>query len=105
VAFLTDERAVSYAETLLAIVRGHGLADIVGEPTAGMNGNINPFSLPGGHRIVWTGMKVVNHDGSALAGHGVQPTEPVTATIAGVRQGRDEVLERAIEVVTQPGRR
>lgn len=100
IAFLTDERAISYAETLLAIVQGHDLADIVGEPTAGMNGNINPFVLPGGHRIVWTGMKVLNHDGSQLAGHGIQPNAPISATIAGVREGRDEVLERGIEVVT-----
>lgn len=103
IAFLTDERAISYAETLLAIVQGHDLAEIVGEPTAGMNGNINPFVLPGNHRIVWTGMRVVNHDGSDLVGHGIQPSAPVSATIAGIREGRDEVLERGIEVVTQHG--
>jgi len=103
VAFLTDERAISYSETLLAMVRGHDLAEIVGEPTAGVNGNVNPFNLPGSHQIVWTGMKVVNHDGSDLAGSGVQPTVPVSATIAGIRQRRDEVLEQGIEVVIQSG--
>lgn len=104
VAFLTDARAISYAETLLSMVAGHDLADIVGSPTAGTNGNINPFTLPGGYRIVWTGMVVVNHDGGALTGHGVTPTVPASRTIAGVRAGRDEVLARAIETVAPPVR-
>ncbi|MBG7613754.1 hypothetical protein IWC96_00480 [Brevundimonas sp. BAL450] len=100
VAFLTDARAISYSETLLAMVRGHALAEIVGEPTAGTNGNSNTFTVPGGHSIVWTGMEVLNHDGSELSGHGVQPTIPASRTIAGVAGGRDEVLERGLEFVT-----
>jgi hypothetical protein len=99
VAFLTDTRAISYAETLMAMVAGHRLGEIVGGPTAGTNGNINPFSLPGGYRISWTGMEVVNHDGTPLTGRGVQPTIPVSPTIAGIAAGRDEVLQRAVEWV------
>jgi len=99
VAFLTDARAISYAETLLAMVAGHDLGDIVGSPTAGTNGNANPFTLPGGYRISWTGMQVINHDGTPLHGHGVTPTIPASRTIAGVRAGRDEVLARAVEAV------
>lgn len=102
VAFLTDERAISYSETLLAIVKGYGLADIVGEPTAGMNGNVNPFELPGNHRILWTGMRVLNHDGSSLFGRGVLPTVPASPTIEGIRSGLDEVLLTGIDVVTRP---
>ena len=102
IAFLTDARAISHAETILAMVAGHRLGEIVGSPTAGTNGNINPFTLPGGLGISWTGMEVVNHDGTPLHGHGVRPTVPAGRTIAGVRAGRDEVLARAIEVVTEP---
>ncbi|WP_428151878.1 S41 family peptidase [Brevundimonas sp.] len=105
VAFLTDARAISYAETLMAMVAGHHLGEIVGGPTAGTNGNINPFSLPGGYRISWTGMEVVNHDGSPLTGHGVQPTIAVSRTIAGVAAGRDEVLERAVDEVAPASNR
>lgn len=32
-------------------------------------------------------------------GRGIRPTVPVEPTIAGIAQGRDEVLERAIAVV------
>jgi Peptidase family S41 len=101
VAFLTDGRAISYGETCLGIIEHYKLAAIVGGPTAGTNGNINPFTLPGGYRVFWTGMKVLKHDGSRHHGVGIQPTVPVARTIKGVAQGRDEVLERALEVVSR----
>jgi len=100
VAFLTDGRAISYAETYLAIIEHYKLADIVGGPTAGTNGNVNPFALPGGYLVTWTGMKVLKHDGSRHHGVGVRPTVPAARTIRGVADGRDEVLDRAVAVVS-----
>jgi hypothetical protein len=97
-AFIIDGRAISYAESCLGIVEHYKLGAIVGGPTAGTNGNVNPFVLPGGYRIVWTGMKVLKHDGSRHHGIGILPTVPVARTIAGVAAGRDELLEKAIEV-------
>lgn len=100
VAFLTDGRAISYAETYLGIIEHYRLAEIVGSATAGTNGNVNPFTLLGGYRVSWTGMQVLKHDGSRHHGVGIRPTIPVTRTRRGVAEGRDEVLERALEVVT-----
>jgi hypothetical protein len=99
VAFLTDGRAISAAETVLAIIAHYKLAAIVGGPTAGTNGNVNPFVLPGGYEVRWTGMKVLQHDGSRHHGLGIRPTVPVARTIKGVAAGRDEVLERALALV------
>jgi len=101
IAFLTDGRAISYAESYMGIVEAYKLAEIVGEPTAGTNGDINPFTLPGGYRVIWTGMKVLKHDGSQHHGIGIQPTVPVSRTIQGVREKRDEQLERAIAIVSK----
>jgi C-terminal processing protease CtpA/Prc len=100
-AFLTDGRAISFAETYMAIIENYHLAEIVGGPTAGTNGNINPFTVPGGYRLIWTGMKVLKHDGSRHHGVGIQPTIPFSPTLAGIAAGRDEVLEKGIEVVSQ----
>jgi hypothetical protein len=99
IAFVTDGRDISYAESCLGIIENYRLGAIVGGPTAGTNGNVNPFALPGGYRVVWTGMKVLKHDGSRHHGVGIAPTVPVSRTIAGVAAGRDELLEKAIEVV------
>ncbi len=101
IAFITDGRAISYAESYMGIIEAYKLAEIVGEPTAGTNGNVNPFLLPGDYRVVWTGMKVLKHDGSKHHGVGIQPTVPVSRTIRGVAEMRDEQLERAIAVVSQ----
>ena len=64
-AFIIDGRAISYAESCLGIVEHYHLGEFVGSPTAGTNGNVNPFTLPGGYRVTWTGMKVLKQDGGA----------------------------------------
>jgi C-terminal processing protease CtpA/Prc len=97
--FLTDGRAISYAETVMGIVEHYKLGEIVGGPTAGTNGNINPFTLPGGFTITWTGMKVLKHDGSQHHGIGIIPTVPASRTRKGVAEGKDEILLRGLEVV------
>ncbi len=98
-AFITDGRAISFAESVMGIVEDYKLGEIVGGPTAGTNGNINNLTLPGGYTIVWTGMKVLKHDGSRHHGVGIQPTIPATRTRAGIAAGRDELLERAVQAV------
>ena len=100
-AFLTDGRAISFAETYMGIIENYHLAEIVGGPTAGTNGNINPFVLPGGYRLIWTGMKVLKHDGSQHHGIGIRPTVPASRTIQGIAAGRDEVLEKGIAVIEE----
>jgi len=101
VAYITDGRAISYAETYLGIIEHYKLAHIVGQPTAGTNGNVNQIALPGGYHFTFTGMKVLKHDGSQHHGIGVLPTVPISRTIRGVAQGQDELLEKALELVSQ----
>jgi C-terminal processing protease CtpA/Prc len=101
VAFLTDGRAISYAETCLGIVENYHLGEIVGGPTAGTNGNINPFALPGGYRVIWTGMQVLKQDGSRHHGVGILPTIPAASTFQGIAAGRDEPLEKATAAVSR----
>jgi C-terminal processing protease CtpA/Prc len=79
-------------------IEGYKLATIVRQPTAGTNDNINPFNLPDNYRLSWTGMKVVKHNGSQLHGVGIIPDVYVNKTIKGVAEGRDEFLEKAIEI-------
>lgn len=94
--FLTDGSAISYSESQMGIIEAYRLGEIVGEATAGTNGNIAPVDLPLGYRMVFTGMQVVKHDGSRHHGVGIRPTIPVSKTIEGIRAGRDEQLDRAV---------
>ncbi len=97
--FLIDGRAISYAESCMGIVEHYKLGEIVGEATAGTNGNINSIRLPGGYQMIWTGMKVLKQDGSRHHGVGIQPTIKVERTVAGIRAGRDEFLEKALAIL------
>jgi hypothetical protein len=100
VVFLTDGRAISYAESVMGYIGDRKLATIVGGTTAGANGNVATFPTPSGYSISFTGMKVTRHDGKSpfhLAG--VAPDIPISPTIEGLRAGRDEVLERGVAVI------
>ncbi len=98
IIFITDGRAISYAESYLSYIEGYNLATIVGETTAGTNGVYNRFSLLGDYNVTWTGMKVIKHDGSQLHGIGIEPDVIVKKSIAGVKKGIDEQLEVAIQL-------
>jgi C-terminal processing protease CtpA/Prc len=97
--FLIGPRDVSAGETLLGFVSHYKLGKLVGQQTAGTNGNINRVMLPGGFVIQWTGMRVLKQDGSQHHGIGYLPDVPASRTRKGVAEGRDEVLEEGIKVV------
>jgi hypothetical protein len=99
VAFLADGRSDGYGETLLAMIEAYRMADIVGARSGGSNGTMNRANLPGGWRLTWSGQRVLKHDGSPLQGVGVAPTVPASRTLRGIADGRDEVVERAVDVV------
>lgn len=94
--FITDGRAISYAESMMGYVKDYQLATIVGEPTAGANGNINTIYLPGDYQIIFTGLKVTHRDGSQLFNRGIQPDYRVNRTYAGIQRGTDELLDFAV---------
>lgn len=98
IIFIIDSEDISYAESYMSLIENYKLATIVGQPTAGTNGNINQFWLPGNYVIYWTGMKVLKLDGTQHHGVGTKPDIYVKKTIKGIREGRDEFLEKAIAI-------
>jgi C-terminal processing protease CtpA/Prc len=101
IIFITGGGAISYAESFMGYIEHYKLATIIGQPTAGTNGNVNTLSLPGDYYITWTGMRVVKHDGSQHHGVGILPNIPMDYTIKGIKEGRDELMEKAIEVAKE----
>jgi hypothetical protein len=101
VVFINEPSVVSYGETCMAMIADYHLATLVGGPTAGCNGNANFIPLPGGFRVMWTGMDVRKHDRSPFYTVGFVPDFPVVRTLRAVKEGRDEYLEKAIEVIEQ----
>lgn len=101
IAFLTGGGAISYAESCIAIVENYQMGEIVGGITAGTNGNITSVRLPVGYAMTFTGMQVVRHDGGTHHGIGIRPTYPVSPTVEGILAGKDEVMDKAIEVLKE----
>ncbi len=91
---LTGGGSMSWGETCALFFSAGAVGKIVGGPTAGTNGVINRFVLPGGYSVVYSGTRVLKADGSKNQGVGVQPDILVATTLSGLRARRDEVLER-----------
>lgn len=99
VVFLVHGYTISASEIFISTVRHCHLGEIVGQRTAGTSGNINIFRLPGGYRVFWTGLRVLKQDRSQHHLIGIAPTIPVKRTLKGVKQGKDEFLEKALEII------
>jgi C-terminal processing protease CtpA/Prc len=94
---LIDERTISQAEhTGLFLETANG-TKFIGTPTQGANGDVTGLSLPGGMYVQFTGQGVSHADGRQLQRVGLQPDVEVRPTLAGIRAGRDEVLDAAID--------
>lgn len=99
VAILVDERTQSHAEFSVMAWRTAPQNKVIGSQTAGADGNITPLSLPGGVSTLFTGLGVYYPEGTATQRIGIVPDIEIRPTLAGLRAGRDEVLERALEYI------
>jgi C-terminal processing protease CtpA/Prc len=96
IVVLIDERALSQAEHTALFFREAAGAVFVGSPTAGVNGDRTDVVLPGGIYVGFSGSDVSHVNGETLQTVGITPDIEIKPTIAGIRAGRDEVLEGAI---------
>jgi hypothetical protein len=85
---VTDRRAVSCAESFLALADNTRIGTIVGEATAGINGGVGLCVLPDGTRVSWTGQKAVRPDRSRLHGVRIRSAMAVTRTLKWLAAGR-----------------
>ncbi|MGA7382273.1 MAG: S41 family peptidase, partial [Terriglobales bacterium] len=93
---LIDERTISQAEHTGLFLEAANGTKFIGSPTQGANGDVTNLSLPGGIRVYFSGQGVWHPDGRQLQRVGLQPEIEVRPTLAGIRAGKDEVLDRAI---------
>ena len=99
---LIDERAMSQAEHAGLFFEAANGTRFIGSRTAGANGDVARFTVPGGITINFSGHDVRHADGRQLQRVGLIPDIEVKPTIAGIRAGRDEVLEKALDHLGVP---
>jgi C-terminal processing protease CtpA/Prc len=92
---LIDERTISQAEHTGLFFEAANGTTFVGSPTMGANGDVTTLTLPGDIVVSFSGHDVRHADGRQLQRVGLVPDIEVRPTIKGMRDDRDEVLERA----------
>jgi len=98
---LKSERPRLATSGSILLKHGYQLATFIGQPTFSTNGNINTLTLSDDYTISFIGMRLLKHNGSQLHGIGFLPDVYVERTIEGVKAGRNEFLEKAIEIAKQ----
>jgi carboxyl-terminal processing protease len=99
VAVLVDGATGSAAEIFSAVLQDHGRATIVGRKTAGAVLASWYYSLPDGGQLQLSREDYLAPKGRRLEGAGVEPDAAVNPTLAAMRAGRDEDLERAVTIL------
>jgi C-terminal processing protease CtpA/Prc len=99
VVLMISNANVSHGETLAQLFRIAGRAVLVGEPTNGTYGVKEGVVIPGGAVFHFTTGRALFPDGQKYHGIGVVPEVPAAPTMAGLRAGRDEVYEKAVETL------
>lgn len=74
-------------------------AVVVGSQTAGADGNIASVDLPGGLRPAFSGLGVWYPDGTEAQRYGVKIDREVHRTVEGLKAGRDELLDTALDII------
>lgn len=101
VMVLVNEVSRSLAEFTAMAIQATPHGTLLGSQTAGADGNTSPITLPGGLKTLMTGIGAYYPEGRETQRVGLQIDVPVRPTIAGLREGRDELRDRAVQFISQ----
>jgi hypothetical protein len=101
IVVLVNEETQSQAEYTTLALRAAPNVTIMGSTTAGADGNVSTIGLPGGLETWISGIGVYYPDGRETQRVGIVPDIEVHPTIQGIREGRDELMEAAIEYINK----
>ena len=76
-----------------------GKTTIIGSQTGGADGNVSDLNVFKQIYTRFTGLGVYYPDGRETQRIGIVPDIEVKPTIKGIQEGRDEVLERALNFI------
>lgn len=99
---LVNEQTQSQAEytaMMISLVPGTSVK-VVGSQTAGADGNITVLALPGGLRTYFSTLGIFYPDGTGAQRKGVKIDYEVKPTIEGIKQGKDELLDYVLNLIS-----
>jgi hypothetical protein len=101
IVIIVNEKTQSHAEFTAMSLQIAPRATVIGSTTAGADGNVSRIVLPGGMRTMITGIGVYYPNGKETQRVGIVPDLVVKPTIQGIIENRDELLEKAIEIINE----
>ena len=99
IVIIVDASTQSSAEYTTMALSTAPNSIVIGSTTAGADGNISKIILPGGITTWFSGKGVFYPDGTEAQRKGVKIDIPIRPTIKGITEGRDELLDKAIEII------
>ena len=97
VAVLIDCNSISASEYVATMLDTGENISLVGSNTVGTDGNVALLPLPGGLYLTFTSLGCYEIDGSQSQQVGIDPDIEAPYTIQGIKEGRDEPLEAAVD--------
>lgn len=101
VIILINKNSISQSEFTTMALRRAPKATVVGSNSYGAGGNMSKIILPGGIETCISGNGLYYTDGSEIQKIGIVPDVKITPTIKGIKEGRDELIEKSIEIINQ----
>jgi C-terminal processing protease CtpA/Prc len=101
VVILVNSITQSQAEFTAMAFQTAPKAIVIGSTTAGADGSAWKFILPCGIKTRFSTIGMYYPDGRETQRAGIVPDIEVKPTIKGISEGRDELLEKAIEIVDE----
>ncbi|MFD2100636.1 S41 family peptidase [Flagellimonas iocasae] len=98
IILMVNEDTQSHAEFSTMALQTADNVVTIGSQTAGADGNISYINLGGDIRTCMSGMGIFYPDGTETQRRGVKIDVEVHPTLKGIKENRDEVLEKAIEI-------
>ncbi|MGG5461266.1 S41 family peptidase [Clostridium sp. B9] len=99
IVIIINERTQSNGEFTAMALRKAPNATVIGENSIGADGNVANINLPGGVITTITGIGIYTPETSETQRVGIEPDIYVKPTIQGIRDGKDELLDYAIELI------
>ncbi|ACX65392.1 S41 family peptidase [Paenibacillus sp. Y412MC10] len=99
VVILINEHTMSNGEFTTMLLRKTENSIVLGRPTAGADGNLFRITLPGNIKTAISGIGIFYPDKKPTQRIGVQPDIRLDPTIEGIMEGRDEYVEKAVEII------
>lgn len=100
VRILIDENSISQSEFWSLLFRQVSFnVQLVGRRTAGADGDISSIVVPGGYRLLFSGLRVRFADGTETQKIGIVPDVKVEHTYDELINKEDIILKRALETI------